>query len=101
MRVVFRNVVARKPKTLQLWTMHSTSMGLVPSSTCTTGLLAQDLSCLDYAALVASYNGSTDAAANCNRNLKRLVVAQHQYAVPYGPTSLVLNDPTFVGARYM
>ena len=71
-----------------------------PQILCTTMyLLVQDLSCLDYAALVASYNGSSAAAANCTGNLKRLVVAQHQYAVPYGPTLLVMNDPAFIGGQ--
>ena len=62
-------------------------------------LSTQDLSCTDYAALVASYHGSAAAAVNCTGDLKRLVVAQHQYAVPFGPTPLAINNPAFVGAQ--
>ena len=60
----------------------------------------QDLSCSDYAVLVESYHGSAAAAANCTGGLKRVVVAQHQYAVPLGPAPLVVNNPTFVGAQH-
>ena len=58
----------------------------------------QDLSCSDYAALVASYYGSAAAGADCSGNLKRLAVAQQHYDVPFAPASLVMNDPAFVGA---
>jgi hypothetical protein len=59
----------------------------------------QDLSCSDYATLVASYHGSAAAGANCSSNLKRLAVAQQKYDVPFAPSSLVMNDPAFIGAQ--
>ena len=61
--------------------------------------VVQDLSCSDYAALVSSYNGSSAAVADCSGNLKRLAIAQKQYNVPFAPSSLVMNDPAFVGAH--
>jgi hypothetical protein len=50
----------------------------------------QDLSCSD---------GSAAAGANCSSNLKRLAVAQQKYDVPFAPSSLVMNDPAFIGAQ--
>ena len=59
----------------------------------------QDLSCSDYAALVASYNGSAAAGTDCYGDLKRLAVAQQQFDVPFAPSSLVMKDPAFIGAH--